>query len=134
MIHEKPVDVFYRRAPNRQIIVKKKYPSFEQCDLVLVKPLRERGVLGIKTFGFDYDIYIVLIKEGDKYKLKSLYNFVHDINKVKRRWYKPYELRKITPRQALQHLESPLVRQYIYHLYKEDVDGIEDMKAYLRQL
>jgi transposase InsO family protein len=85
MIHEKPVDVFYRRAPNRQIIVKKKYPSYEQGDLVLVKPLQERGVLGIKTFRFDYDIYIVLLKEGDKYKLKSLYNFIHDINKVKKR-------------------------------------------------
>jgi hypothetical protein len=29
-------------------------------------------------------------------------------------------------------LESPLVRQFIYHLYEEDVDGIEDMKNYLR--
>jgi hypothetical protein len=58
MIHQKPVDVFYRRAPNRQVIVKKKYPQYEQGDLVLVKPLRERGELGIKTFGFDYDIYV----------------------------------------------------------------------------
>jgi hypothetical protein len=49
-------------------------------------------------------------------------------------WYKPYEVRKITPQQALEHLESPLVRQYIYHLYDEDVDGIEDMKAHLQSL
>jgi transposase InsO family protein len=26
MIHQRPIDVFYRRAPNLQIIVKKKYP------------------------------------------------------------------------------------------------------------
>jgi hypothetical protein len=70
MIHQKPVDVFYRRAPNRQVIMKKKYPQYEQEDLVIVKPLRKRGELGIKTFGFDYDIYIILLKEGDKYKLK----------------------------------------------------------------
>jgi hypothetical protein len=135
MIHQTPMDVFYGRAMNQQIIVKKKYPQFKQGDLVLIKPLRERGELGIKTFGFDYDIYIVLLKEGDKYMLKSLYNFVHEINKVKRgRWYKPYEIRKITPQEALQHLESPLVSQFIYHLYEEDVDGIEEMKNYLRGL
>jgi hypothetical protein len=77
MIHQKPIDVFYHRAPNRQVIVKKKYHPYEQEDLVIVKPLRERGELGIKTFKFDYDIYIILLKEGDKYKLKSLYNYVH---------------------------------------------------------
>jgi hypothetical protein len=134
MIHQKPVDVFYHRAPNRQIIVKKKYPQYKQGDLVIVKPLRERGELGIKTFGFDYDIYIILLKEGDKYKLKSLYNFIHEINKVKRRWYKPYELRKITPQQALEHLKSPLVWQYLYHHYEENTGVIEDMKKYLRSL
>jgi hypothetical protein len=134
MIHQKPIDVFYRRAPNRQVIVKKKYQQYEQEDLVIVKPLRERGELGIKTFGFDYDIYIILLKEGDKYKLKSLYNYVQGKNKVKKRWYKPYELRKITPQQALEHLESPLVQQYLYHLYKGDIDGIEDIKEYLRSL
>jgi hypothetical protein len=85
MIHQKPRDVFYGRATNQQIIVKKKYHPYEQGDLVLIKPLRERGELDIKTFGFDYDIYIILLKEGDKYKLKSLYNFVHEINKVKKK-------------------------------------------------
>jgi hypothetical protein len=77
-IRQKPIDVFYGRAPNRQIIVKKKYPQFNQGDLVMVKPLRARGELGIKTFGFDYDIYIILLKDGDKYKLKSLYNFIRE--------------------------------------------------------
>jgi hypothetical protein len=134
MIHQKPIDVFCRRAPNQQIIVKKKYHSYEQGDLVVVKPLRERGELGIKTFGFDYDIYIILLKEGDKYNLKSLYNFVHEINRVKKRWYKPYELRKISAQEALQHLESPLVRQYIVHLNDEDIDGIGQMKVYLWNL
>jgi hypothetical protein len=77
-IRQKPIDVFYGRAPNRQIIVKKKYPQFNQGDLVMVKPLRARGELSIKTFGFDYDIYIILLKDGDKYKLKSLYNFIRE--------------------------------------------------------
>jgi flagellar biosynthesis protein FliP len=63
-----------------------------------------------------------------------LYNFVHEINKVKKRWYKPYELRKISLQEALEHLESPLDRQYIYHLYDEDIDGIEEMKEYLKVL
>jgi hypothetical protein len=134
MIHQKPIDVFYGRAINQQIIVKKKYPQFEQGDLILIKPLRERGEILFKTFGFDYDIYIVLLKDGDKYKLKSLYNFVHEINKMKKRWYRPYEIRKISPQEALKHLESPLVWQYINHLYQEDVDGIEEMKDYLREL
>jgi hypothetical protein len=80
-----------------RLLSKQKYHPSEQGDLVLIKPLWERGELGIKTFGFDYDIYIILLKEGDKYKLKSLYNFIHEINKVKKRWYKPYELRKISP-------------------------------------
>jgi transposase len=92
MIEEKPIDVFYGREPNRQIIVRKKYPQYKQRDLVLIKPIRERGLIKKKIFEFDYDIYIILAKEGDKYKIKSLYNFVHEINKVKKRWYKPYEL------------------------------------------
>jgi hypothetical protein len=98
MIQERLIDVFYRRALNRQLVVKKKYTSYKQGDLVLVKPFRERGILSAKTFGFDYDIYIILVKQGDKYKLKSLYDFIHNNNRVKKRWYKPYELRKITPR------------------------------------
>jgi hypothetical protein len=114
--------------------VKKKYPQYKQGDLVIIKPLRERGELGIKIFGFDYDIYIILLKEGDKYKIKSLYNFIHEKDKVKLRWHKPYELRKITPRQALEHLESPLVRQYLYRHYEENPDVIEDMKIYLQSL
>jgi hypothetical protein len=42
MIHQKPRDVFYGRATNQQNIVKKKYHPYEQGDLVLIKPLRER--------------------------------------------------------------------------------------------
>jgi hypothetical protein len=133
-IHQKPIDVFYRQALNRQIIVKKKYPQFNQGDLVIVKPLRARGQLGFKKFGFDNDIYIILLKDGDKYKLKSLYNFIREKNFVKRRWYKPYELRKITPQQALEHLKSPLVWQYLYHLYDDNPDAIKDMKNYLQRL
>jgi hypothetical protein len=112
----------------------KKYQQYEQGDLVIVKPLRERGELNIKTFGFDYDIYVILLKEGDKYKLKSLYNYVQGENKVKKRWYKCYELRKITPQQALEHLESSLVQHYLYNLYKGDIVGIENIKEYLRSL
>jgi hypothetical protein len=133
-IRQKPIDVFYGRALNRQIIARKKYPQFNKGDLVMVKPLRTRGELGIKTFDFDYDIYIIVSKDGDKYKLKSLYNFIREKNVVKRRWYKPYELRKITPQQALEHLKSPLVWQYLYHLYKENPDVIEAMRKYLQRL
>jgi hypothetical protein len=133
-IQQKPVDVFYRRALNSQLIVKKKYPQYKQGDLVLVKPIRERGEIGTKIFEFDYDIYIILGKEGDKYKIKSLYNFVHDRNIVKRRWYKPYELRIISPQQALEHLKSPLVWQYLYHRYEEDINGLEKVKKYLQSL
>lgn len=48
VIEEKPIDVFYRREPNRQIIVKKKYPQYKQGDIILIKPLQERGELRIK--------------------------------------------------------------------------------------
>jgi hypothetical protein len=89
IILQKPFDVFYGREFNRQIIARKKYPQFNEKDLVIAKPLRSRGALGIKIFRFDYDIYIILLKHGDKYKLKSLYYFIHEINIVKRRWYKP---------------------------------------------
>jgi hypothetical protein len=131
IIQEKPIDVFYGRELNRQIITKKKYPQLNQGDLVIAKPLRARGALGIKIFRFDYDIYIILLKEGDKYKLKSLYNFIHEKNIVKKRWYKPYELRKIAPRQALKHLNSPLVQAYLYQVYKTH-DAVEDMKKYIQ--
>jgi hypothetical protein len=133
-IRQKPVDVFYLRALNRQIIVKKNYPQHKQDDLALVKPLRELGEISAKIFKFDYDIYIILVKEGDKYKIKSLYNFVHDKNIVKRRWYKPYELRIISPQQALEYLKSSLVWQYFYHRYNEDIHGLEKVKKYLQSL
>jgi hypothetical protein len=133
MIEEKPIDVFYGREPNRQIIVRKKYPQYKQGDLVLIKPIRERGLIKTKIFEFDYDIYVILDKEGDKYKIKSLYNFVHEINKVKKRWYKPYELRAISPRQALKHLNSPLVWQYLRKQYG-DIAGLEEVKKYLQTL
>jgi hypothetical protein len=47
-IRQKPIDVFYGRALNRQIITKKKYPQFNVGNLVIAKPLRARGALGIK--------------------------------------------------------------------------------------
>jgi transposase InsO family protein len=135
-IREKPIDVFFGRAPNRQIITRKKYPQFNENDLVLIRPIRIRGEIGVKIFGFKYDIYIIVLKEGDKYKVKSLYNFIHGIKehdkerKKKEYWYKPYELRKITPQQALAHLNSPLARAYLYRVY-ENPDAIEDMRKYL---
>jgi hypothetical protein len=139
-IREKPIDVFFGRAPNRQIITRKKYPQFNKDDLVLIKPIRIRGEIGVKIFGFEYDIYIIVSKEGDKYKVKSLYNFIHGIkehDKERKRkedyWYKPYELRKITPQQALAHLNSPLVQAYLYKVY-ENPDVIKDMRIYLLKL
>jgi transposase InsO family protein len=136
-IREKPIDVFFGRAPNRQIIARKKYPQFNEYDLVLIKPIRIRGEIGVKIFGFEYDIYIIVAKKGDKYQVKSLYNFIHGIiehNKERKKkeeyWYKPYELRKITPQQALAHLNSPLVQAYLYRIY-ENPDAIEDMRKYI---
>jgi hypothetical protein len=136
-IREKPINVFLGRAPNRQIIVRKKYPQFNEDDLVLIKPIRMRGEIPKKIFGFNYDIYIILKKEGDKYQVKSLYNFIHGIEehdrdrkKIEEYWYKPYEIRKITPQQALAHLNSPLVRAYLYRVY-ENPDAIEDMRKHI---
>jgi hypothetical protein len=126
-------DVFYGRKPNRQIIVRKKYPQYKQGDLVLVKPIRERGLIKTKIFEFDYNIYVILAKEGDKYRIKSLYNFVHEINKVKKQWFKPYELRAISPRQALKHLNSPPVWQYLRKQYG-DIAGLEKVKEHLQSL
>jgi hypothetical protein len=133
-IRQKPEDVFYGRAPNRQIITKKKYPQFNQYDLVLAKPICQRGALDIKIFRFDYDIYVIVSKVGDKYQIKSLYNFIHGKkDKKEQQWYKPYKIRKITPQQAFKHLNSPLVQAYLYHVY-ETIDAIEDMKKYLQPL
>jgi hypothetical protein len=132
-IRQKPIDVFYGRALNRQIIARKNYLQFNLGDLVMAKPIRERGELGIKTLRFDHDIYIIVLKEGDKYKLKSLYNFIRGKKDEKPHWYKPYEVRKITPQQALEHLNSPLVRAYLYRVY-ENPDAIEDMRKYLQHL
>jgi hypothetical protein len=142
-IRQKPEDVFSGRALNRQIITRKKYPQFNEKDLVILKPLRTRGALDLKIFDFDYDIYIVVTKERDKYKVKSLYKYIHKIilpkvketeeqRRIEEYWYKPYELRKITPQQALVHLKSPLVGAYLYRVY-ENTDAIEDMRKYLLQ-
>jgi hypothetical protein len=80
-------------------------------------------------------------KEGDKYQVRSLYNFVHNIilpkgkeydeqRNIERYWFKLYEIRKITPQQALAHLNSPLTRAYLYRIY-ENPDVIEDMRKYI---
>jgi hypothetical protein len=140
-IREKPIDVFFYRAPNRQIIERKMYPQFNENDLVFIKPIRIRGDIPKKIFGFNYDIYIILKKQGDKYQVKSLYNFIHNIilpkvketeeqRRIEEYWFKPYEIRKITPQQALAHLNSPLTRAYLYRIY-ENPDAIEDMRKYI---
>jgi hypothetical protein len=124
-IQQKPVDVFYGRAVNRQIIVRKTYPQFKVGDKVLLKPLRERGDISIKAFRFDYDIYVIVNKEGDKYQVNSLYNYIRFKDKPKKPkeaepkklWYKPYELRLLTKRQAYEHLHSPLVQHFLIHVY-----------------
>jgi hypothetical protein len=83
----------------------------------LAKPLRERGEIGLKQFKFDYDLYVIVEKDGDKYQVQSLYNYIHDIDEVKDHWYKPYELREMSKRDIYVHLNSPLVKQYLTRLY-----------------
>jgi hypothetical protein len=143
-IREKPIDVFFGRAPNRQIITRKTYPQFNENDLVFIKPIRIRGDIPKKIFGFNYDIYIIVAKDGDKYQVRSLYNFIKNIKPPKEKeykelrqienyWFKPYEIRRITPSQALAHLNSPLTQAYLYRIY-EDPDAIKVMKNYIQQL
>jgi hypothetical protein len=83
-------------------------------------------------------------KDGDKYQVRSLYNFIHNINLLKTKeykeqrdiemhWFKPYEIRKLSPREAFAHLNSPLTKAYVYRIH-EDPNAIEDMKKYIQQL
>jgi hypothetical protein len=81
-------------------------------------------------------------KEGDKYQVRTLYNFIKNIKppkehaeqrRIENYWFKPYEIRRITPPQALAHLDSPLVQAYLYKIY-ENPDVIKDMKMYLLKL
>jgi hypothetical protein len=141
-LQEKPIDVFLGRAPNRQIITKKKYPQFDKGDLVLIKPVQLRGVIRKKIFKFNYDIFIITSKDGDKYRVRSLYNFIHDIElpkdekeqrMIEEHWFKPYELRKLSPQEALAHLNSPLTQAYVYRVH-EDPHAAEDMKKFIQQL
>jgi hypothetical protein len=140
-IREKPIDVFLGLAPNRQIITKKKYPQFSEKDLVLIKPIRIRGDIPKKIFGFNYDIYIIMTKDGDKYQVRSLYNFIKNIKlrktqedkeqrEIENYWFKPYEIRKLSPPQALAHLNSPLTKAYVYRIH-EDPDATEIMRQYI---
>jgi hypothetical protein len=142
-IQEKPIDVFLGLAPNRQIITRKKYPQFNEKDLVLIKPIRIRGEIPKKIFGFNYNIYIIVAKEGDKYQVRALYNFIKNIKLPKTReykeqreienyWFKPYEIRKLSP-QALAHLNSPLTQAYVYRIH-EDPDATEIMRKFIQQL
>jgi hypothetical protein len=133
-IKQRPIDVFYDRAVNRQIIVRKTYPQFKVGQPVFIKPLRERGDISIKPFRFDYDIYVIIKKDGDKYQVNSLYNFLHEEveeeGEPKKLWYKPYELRSMTYGEAYEHLNSPLVQRYLTHIY-----GTPDViKEYLKSL
>jgi hypothetical protein len=132
-IKGKPIDVFYGRATNRQIVQRKTYPQFRVGQPVFIKPLRERGDIIIKPFRFDYDIYIIIEKDGDKYKVNSLYNIIHHINNPKKRWYKPYELRPMTYEEAYNHLQSPLVQQFLSHVYESPNVTDEYLKTIFKQ-
>jgi hypothetical protein len=127
-IREKPIDVFFYRATNRQIIARKTYPQFHEHDLVFIKPIRIRGDIPKKIFGFNYDIYIIVAKDGDKYQVRSLYFFIlnkpvpkeyRELRQIENYWFKPYEIRRITPQQALAHLHSPLTQAYLYRIYED---------------
>jgi hypothetical protein len=37
---------------------------------------------------------------------------------LKKQWYKPYELRPMTYGEAYDHLNSPLVQQFLIHVHK----------------
>jgi transposase InsO family protein len=143
-IREKPIDVFLGRAPNRQIVVRKKYPQFDIKDIVLIKPIRFRGDIPKKIFGLNYDIYIIVAKDGDKYQVRSLYNLIHkkklpkgkeyeEQRQIEKYWFKPYEIRKLSPQEALAHLNSPLTQAYVYRIH-EDPEAVNDMRKYIHQL
>jgi hypothetical protein len=83
-------------------------------------------------------------KDGDKYQVKSLYNFIHNIilpkgreyeeqRRIEKHWFKPYEIRKLSPQKVLAHLNSPLTQAYVYRIH-EDPDAIKDMRNYIQQL
>jgi hypothetical protein len=83
-------------------------------------------------------------KDGDKYQVRSLYNFIHNIilpktkkykeqRDIEEHWFKPYEIRRFTPQQALAHLNSPLTQAYVYRIHG-DPDAIKDMRNYIQQL
>jgi hypothetical protein len=82
-------------------------------------------------------------KDGDKYQVRSLYNFIHNIKlpkgrefdeqrKIEEHWFKPYEIRKLSTQEALAHLNSPLTQAYVYRVHEDPV-AIEDMRKYIQQ-
>jgi hypothetical protein len=83
-------------------------------------------------------------KDRDKYQVRSLYLFIlnkpvpkekeyKELRQIENYWFKPYEIRRITPSQALAHLHSPLTQAYLYRIY-EDPNAIKVMKNYIQQL
>jgi hypothetical protein len=83
-------------------------------------------------------------KDGDKYQVRSLYNFIHnkklpktkeyeEQRDIESHWFKPYEIRKLSIQEALAHLNSPLTKAYVYRIH-EDPEAVNDMRKYIQQL
>jgi hypothetical protein len=120
MIKAIPDEVFHGLDKNRQIIVKREYPSYEIGDFVLRIPIRRTVIekegkreVPLKRFDKDLEIYEVVEKKGRKYRIESLYNLISEKEPEEDpRFYEPYEVRKITDEEAYRHLSFPLVKRF----------------------
>jgi hypothetical protein len=134
MIKAIPDEFFHGLDRNRQMIVKREYPSYEIGDLVLRIPVRRRivkkeegeevhcGQVPVKRFDSDFGIYQIIENKERKYRIENLYGLTVGEPEEDTRFYEPYELRKLCRIEAYQHLLSSLVKKFMLrNMEKKDI-------------
>jgi len=125
-----PALVFHGDDINRQKIIKRDYKLLPIGTIVYREPSKEHEGTYTKNlhrvYDFDPEPFEIINREGihvGKYEIRSLLTGEKDM-----RWYKPYELRVITPKILKKDLMSPLTLDYLQTKYgKKILENVENL-------
>jgi hypothetical protein len=97
----------------------KTYPKIPMSSIVLRKPYRKLSNVPLTVYQVDPEPFKIVAYDGGrhvgKYQLKPLV-----LDALEARWYKPYELREVSPFDYRTLFSSPILEQYIREQYGDD--------------
>jgi hypothetical protein len=112
-----PYDTFNELETNKQKIVKKFYPMYDNGTIV-IKKFERKGQIPNKVFDFDPEPYVVVGSVGRKFKLCKLIDYIEGNIQPSTKNYQPYEIKAFNnDYDLLKYLKSELIKNSLIKLY-----------------